>query len=149
MIQPDSLFSSYPDVAQTPTGLDYFLRYLNILEGAKTRIKNLHWAAQKLPVNEHRGAHLYLDNFLDIVSDFQDTVAESSQGILGHMGTDDITGTPIRTSNVSDLLKYITSKTIDFYDNMPAGTIYVGIKSETETFIKDLNKYKYLFELTD
>lgn len=146
----EELFQEFPKGGlQIPEGLGYFINYLNVLEGVKTRIKNLHWAAKKLPVNEHKGAHEYLDDFLEIVQDFQDTVAEASQGILGHMGTDDINGTPIKVNSVADLFTYLIGQSVRFYENIPTGTIYVGIKSETETFIKDLNKYKYLFELTE
>ena len=31
-----------------------------------------------------------------------------------------------------------------FYNNIPSDTCYVGIKSETETFIHNIFKYKYL-----
>ena len=40
-------------------------------------------------------------------------------------------------------------KTEEFYNRIPQDTCYVGIKSETETFIHNIFKYKYLFELTD
>lgn len=147
----EDIFKPYPDsvIGGTNNGLRFFIDYLNILEGCKTRIKNLHWAAKKLPVNEHKGAHEYLDAILDIVSDFQDTVAESAQGILGHMGMDDIQGVSYRVSTLAEFNQYITEKTLAFYKAIPQDTIFVGIKSETETFIKDLNKYKYLFELTE
>ena len=36
-----------------------------------------------------------------------------------------------------------------FYNNIPSDACYVGIKSETETFIHNIFKYKYLFELCD
>lgn len=147
----DTIFQAYPEqtVTGSSSGLGYFINFINVLEGVKTRIKNLHWAAKKLPVNEHKGAHEYLDDFLEIVSDFQDTVAESSQGILGHMSQENIQGTPIEVISPADLLRTLIEKTVSFYEGMPKETVYVGIKSETETFIKDLTKYKYLFELTE
>lgn len=146
----EPIFQEYPSGSTIgSSGLGYFLRYLNVLEGAKTRIKNLHWAAKRLPVNEHKGAHEYLDDILDIVSDFQDTVAEASQGILGHMNPEDIQGIPLREGTVLGLLKSLTNSTLTFYEGIPKDPIFAGIKSETETFIKDLNKYKYLFELTE
>lgn len=132
-----------------PSGLSYFISYLNVLEGIKSKIKNLHWAAKKLPNADKRGAHLYLDEFLDIVVEFQDTVAESSQGILGIMETNAICGTPFTCSSTKELVDYMKSKTEDFYNNLPSGTDYVGIKSETEVFIKDITKYNYLFQLTE
>lgn len=56
---------------------------MNVLEGIKTQTKNVHWASLKLPNRDKRGAHLYLDDFLEEVGDFQDLVAESAMGITG------------------------------------------------------------------
>lgn len=148
----EDIFRPYPDnkgSILTPNGLQFFIAYINVLEGAKTRIKNLHWAAKRLPVNEHKGAHEYLDDFLEVVQDFQDTVAEASQGILGHMTQEVIQGMPMEVNSPAELLRVLTDKTVSFYQEIPSETIYVGIKSETETFIVNLNKYKYLFELTE
>ena len=39
--------------------------------------------------------------------------------------------------------------TKEFYNKIPQEVDYVGIKSETETFIHNIFKYKYLFELCD
>lgn len=132
-----------------PSGSAFFIGYLNILEGMKTKIKNFHWAAKKLSNADKRGTHLYLDEFLDIVSDFQDKVAESYQGILGEMNVDSIAGVSISCSSTSELISYIIDKTTQFYNGMPTDSIYSGIKSETEVFILNLNKYKYLFRLTE
>ena len=145
----DTLLQPLSSISGTPSGLQYFINYINVLEGAKTKIKNLHWGAKNLPNADKRGAHLYLDDFLGIVSDFQDTIAESSSGILGEMDLNDISGIGMTSTTPRDLINTLLDKTVSFYDNMPSGTQYVGIKSETETFIKDLTKYKYLFRLTE
>ena len=52
----------------------FFHEYVNVLEGIKTQTKNVHWASLKLPNRDKRGAHLYLDDFLEEVGDFQDLV---------------------------------------------------------------------------
>lgn len=148
----DTLLTSIYESERDDIGnseLMFFITYINTLEGVKTKIKNLHWAAKRLPIQDKRGAHLYLDDFLDIVAGFQDTVAESSQGILGIMELNDVIGTPVPVISPKELLTYVKDKTIRFYDNMPSSSIYSGIKSETETFIKDINKYTYLFQLTE
>lgn len=62
---------------------NFFLTYVNVLEGIKTQIKNVHWASLRLPNSDKRGAHLYLDDFLEVVGNFQDLVAESAMGITG------------------------------------------------------------------
>ena len=145
----DTLLQPLSSISGTPSGLQYFINYINVLEGAKTKIKNLHWGAKNLPNADKRGAHLYLDDFLDIVSDFQDTIAESSSGILGEMDLNAISGTGMICTTPRDLINILLDKTVSFYDNLPSGTQYVGIRSETEVFIKDLTKYKYLFRLTE
>ena len=145
----DTLLQPLSSISGTPSGLQYFINYINVLEGAKTKIKNLHWGAKNLPNADKMGAHLYLDDFLCIVSDFQDTIAESSSGILGEMDLNAISGIGMTSTTPRDLINTLLDKTVSFYDNMPSGTQYVGIKSETETFIKDLTKYKYLFRLTE
>ena len=60
-----------------------------------------------------------------------------------------VSGICLSCTNPRDLINILLDKTTSFYDNLPSGTHYVGIKSETETFIKDLTKYKYLFRLTE
>ena len=135
--------------SMSPTGLQFFISYINVLEGAKSKIKNLHWVAKNLPNSDKRGAHLYLDDFLEIIADFQDTIAESSSGILGEMNLNAISGVPMSCTTPKELIDTLLEKTISFYEGLPSPTEYVGIKSETEVFIKDLTKYKYLFRLTE
>lgn len=60
---------------------------------------------------------------------------------------DVIQGTYFKVQSIAVLVKYILEKTIPFYENMPKETVWVGLKSETETFIFNVGKYKYLFEL--
>lgn len=61
------------------------------MEGWKTKCKNLHWAAPKGANN----VHVRLDEFLDIISDYQDTVAEGIMGVLNiHIGPNDVKGDP-------------------------------------------------------
>jgi len=143
---PDSLGSVQEN---SDTGLNYFIKYICILEGVKTKIKNFHWAAKNLPNNDKRGTHLYLDDLLGEVSDFQDTVAEGSSGILGFMSIDAVCGIPVPATSTADLMSYMKNQTLSFYDNMPIGSVYAGLKSETEVFIEIINKYTYLFRLTE
>lgn len=43
---------------------EFFINFLNRLEGWKTKCKNLHWAAPK------KNIHVYLDEFLEILSEY-------------------------------------------------------------------------------
>ena len=89
------------------------------------------------------------DEFLSILSGYQDSLAEEYQGLLGHMQPNVIKGTPCDCLNAIDFINEVKSNTYKYYDNIPEGTSYAGIKSECETFIHNILKYKYLFELCD
>lgn len=121
----------------------FFINFLNQIEGWKTKCKNLHWAAPK------KNIHVYLDEFLDIMSDYQDGLAEGYQGILGKMAPNAIKSIPSESLNAIDLISEVLKGTIEFYDKIPQSTVYKGITSECETFIQNINKYKYLFSLCD
>ena len=147
----DNLSIPIDDFNDSPgnSELTFFTTFISVLEGIKTRIKNLHWASEKLDIRDKRGARLYLDEFLDAVIGYQDRLAESCQGILGSMSTSAISGTPFAADNPAELMAYCKEKTLDFYDNLPGGAVYAGIRSETEALILDINKYTFLFGLTE
>ena len=92
---------------------------------------------------------MYLDEFLGILSDYQDGLAEGYMGILGKMQPNVIKGTSSDALNAFDFISEVKSATIAFYDKIPQETIYKGITSECETFIQNINKYDYLFHLCD
>ena len=121
----------------------FFISFLNRLEGWKTKCKNLHWAAPK------RNIHVYLDEFLEILSDYQDSLAEEMQGILGHMAPNKIVGTESDTLNAMEFILEVKNLTLKFYSSIPDSVEYAGVRSECETFIHNIWKYKYLFELCD
>ena len=121
----------------------FFISFLNRLEGWKTKCKNLHWAAPK------RNIHVYLDEFLEILSDYQDSLAEEMQGILGHIAPNKIVGTESDTLNAMEFILEVKNLTLKFYSSIPDSVEYAGVRSECETFIHNIWKYKYLFELCD
>lgn len=141
----DSLFTPMEDEREdnTLTGGQFFINFLNQLEGWKTKCKNLHWAAPK------KNIHVYLDEFLSILSSYQDSLAEGYMGILGKMQPNVIKGTSSNTLNANDFIEEVKAGTLSFYDKIPKETVYKGITSECETFIQNINKYKYLFSLCD
>ena len=138
----DTIKKENPSV-QSKTEPQFFIDFICKLEGWKTKCKNLHWAAPK------KNIHVYLDEFLDILSDYQDSIAEDYQGILGHMQPNAIKGTPSDVLNAIDFIIEIKKGTCEFYKSIPEEICFIGIKSETESFIHNINKYKYLFELCD
>lgn len=120
-----------------------FINFINQIEGWKTKCKNLHWAAPK------KNIHVYLDDFLDVLSDYQDSLAEGYMGILGQMAPNAVKGIPCECLNAIDFINEVRVKTVEFYDSLPTETVYKGITSECETFIQNINKFHYLFSLCD
>ena len=144
MFEEDSLFTPMESSRSTEvSGSQFFINFLNQLEGWKTKCKNLHWAAPK------KNIHVYLDEFLDILSDYQDGLAEEYQGLLGHMQPNAIKGVESSSFNAIDFISEVKQGTLKFYSRIPEGIEFSGIKSECETFIHNILKYKYLFELCD
>ena len=144
--------SRVPLVPRTPvfqnggqvSGLKPFLDFICKLEGWKTKCKNLHWAAPK------KNVHVYLDEFLEVISDYQDTVAEGIMGVLSvHLGPSDVKGDPGNAQNAQQFVDEVKAGTLSFYKQIPENPLYAGLKSECETFIQNVNKYDYLFSLTD
>ena len=126
------------------SGLKPFLDFICKLEGWKTKCKNLHWAAPK------KNVHVYLDEFLEVISDYQDTVAEGIMGVLSvHLGPSDVKGDPGNAQNAQQFVDEVKAGTLSFYKQIPENPLYAGLKSECETFIQNVNKYDYLFSLTD
>lgn len=71
-------------------------------------------------------------------------------GVLNtHLGPNDVKGTPGNASTALELVSEVKEKTLAFYSRIPSDPLYVGLKSECETFIQNVNKYDYLFSLTD
>lgn len=144
--------SKVPLVPRTPvfqnggqvSGLKPFLDFICKLEGWKTKCKNLHWAAPK------KNVHVYLDEFLEVISDYQDTVAEGIMGVLSvHLGPSDVKGDPGNAQNAQQFVDEVKAGTLSFYKQIPENPLYAGLKSECETFIQNVNEYDYLFSLTD
>ena len=144
--------SRVPLVPRTPvfqnggqvSGLKPFLDFICKLEGWKTKCKNLHWAAPK------KNVHVYLDEFLEVISDYQDTVAEGIMGVLSvHLGPNDVKGDPGDAQNAQQFVDEVKAGTLSFYKQIPESPLYAGLKSECETFIQNVNKYDYLFSLCD
>ncbi len=144
--------SRVPLVPRTPvfqnggqvSGLKPFLDFICKLEGWKTKCKNLHWAAPKKTV------HVYLDEFLEVISDYQDTVAEGIMGVLSvHLGPSDVKGDPGNAQTAQQFVDEVKAGTLNFYKQIPENPLYAGLKSECETFIQNVNKYDYLFSLCD
>ena len=117
------------------------VEFLNQIEGWKTKCKNLHWSASNHPL------HVLLGDFGDLLADYQDGLAEGYMGIRGKLDSHILHGVPCHCITASAFISEVRIATITFYDSLPKETVYKGIVSECETFIQNINKYSYLFNL--
>lgn len=118
-----------------------FLSYLSSLTGFLNKCKNLHWAAPKKDI------HVYLDEYHKLMSDFQDAVAEGYMGILGKMGPSDVQCVECGDTDFMKFIDHVIEETTKFYQRIPQGPEFKGLCGETETFMQDSQKYRYLFGL--
>lgn len=140
-MEEETLFASMQEASTQRA--EIFIDFLNNLEGWKTKCKNLHWAAPK------KNIHEYLDDFFDVLQNYQDDLAEDYMGILGKMRPNVIKAVPCESLNAFDFIAEVKRKTLYFYSTIPQDTVYKGIVSECETFIHKINKFDYLFHLCD
>ena len=133
-----------PTISKSETNgnpTDLYINFLCQIEGWKTKCKNLHWAAQNDSI------HRRLDDLADVLSSYQDALAEDYMGINGRVRPDILTGISSNAIEPNTFISEIIENTLSFYSQIDSNVIYAGIKSETETFIHNLNKIKYLFSL--
>ena len=143
LASPDTIKTTISTVVESANPTEVFITFINRLEGWKTKCKNLHWSAPK------KNIHTYLDEFLDVLSDYQDGLAEEIMGITGKFQPNMLKGIPSDTLNAMDFIEEVKIATLAFYDKIPQESVYKGVTSECETFIHNINKYIYLFRLTD
>lgn len=133
-----------PTISKSETNgnpTDLYINFLCQIEGWKTKCKNLHWAAQNDSI------HRRLDDLADVLSSYQDALAEDYMGINGRVRPDILMGISSNAIEPNTFISEIIENTLGFYSQIDSSVVYAGIKSETETFIHNLNKIKYLFSL--
>ena len=138
------LMNDVPTISKSETNgnsTDLYINFLCQIEGWKTKCKNLHWAAQNDSI------HKRLDDLADILSSYQDALAEDYMGINGRVRPDILIGISSNAIEPNTFISEIIENTLSFYSQIDSSVVYAGIKSETETFIHNLNKIKYLFSL--
>lgn len=113
------------------------------LEGYKTRMKELHWDATTM------SSHELCDKITDTISEFEDALAEEMQTISGEtIKPGDIS---IELPKAMTLKEFIAEflKDIYVYYSTLSDAKYIGVKSEVESLIHDMNVYDYLADKTD
>lgn len=108
------ILSNRLDLIVSDTQLQVYINFLCRIEGWKTRCKNLHWAAPK------KNIHTYLDEFLDVLSKYQDSLAEDIMGITGQrLNPTCIKGTFCSTNNATDFINQVNTVTLIFFNKIP------------------------------
>ena len=119
------------------------LNYVNKLEGYKTAIKSLHWDANSLKQHE------LCDDIADVISDFQDLVSEVEQSLSGNLPFNQLKGEPYKVVGLKTFVNDVISSAKEFLKSLEGlGEEYVGMKSETETFIAVMQRKLYLVNFT-
>ena len=121
----------------------YILSYICDVEGWKTAIKQLHWDANSL------SQHQLCDDIASTISDFQDKVAEVEQSISGRLPVNNLKGTPYKITTLKKFVEDVISGTNAFYAKLKnEGDEYIGMRSDTEAVLSDLQRQLYLVDFT-
>lgn len=120
---------------------EIFKKYLNFIEGMKTRLKNVHWK------EEDNAVHVYLDDLTNDVSEFEDKLAEAGQSEFGRFQDGDIQGESIEESNPIRLCEMIFDKTKEFRSELEKREDYEGEISWIDDFLATLKQTKYRLQL--
>ena len=119
------------------------LKFINKLEGYKTAVKNLHWSSKNL------SQHKLFDDVADSLSDFQDKVSEVEQAINGRIPVNKIHGEKYTISTPQKMLADLLSDVKKFYGGLQKlGQDYIGMRSDCEAYISDLQRQQYLLDFT-
>lgn len=119
------------------------LNYVNQLEGWKTAIKSLHWNAKSLE------QHKLCDDIASDIADFQDQVSEVEQSIHGNLPFNQLKGTSYQITNLSDFINDVINESIKMYNSLSNSNDYIGMKSDFESFISEMQRKKYLVNFTE
>ena len=115
------------------------MAYINKLESYKTAIKNLHWSSGNM--SEHK----LLDDIASSLSDYQDDLAETVQGIYGKIKINELRPRKYNITNSKKMINDLLNDTKMFLGSTRSKDM-VGVKSIVEAFIGELNQFSYLMD---
>lgn len=119
------------------------LKYINIVEGWKSGIKNIHWDAQNM------SQHKLCDDIADAIAEFQDQVAEVEQSISGNLPFNDLKPTPYKITDFESFIEDVIEGTTEFYHTLSnKGDEYIGMRSDCESFLSKMQRNLYLCRFT-
>jgi hypothetical protein len=119
------------------------LAFVNKLEGYKTAIKQLHWDAKNM------SQHQLCDDIADSIAEFQDTVSEVEQSISGKLKINSLNPTDYKIKDLKSFVQDVLDATNVFYKKVKGmGDNYVGMASDCESFLSDMQRKLYLVNFT-
>ena len=119
------------------------LNFVNKLEGYKTAIKQLHWDAKNM------SQHELCDDIAESIAEFQDTVSEVEQSISGKLKINSLKPTEYKIKDLKSFVQDVLDETNVFYKDVKnMGDTYVGMASDCESFLSDMQRKLYLVNFT-
>jgi hypothetical protein len=119
------------------------LNFVNKLEGYKTAIKQLHWDAKNM------SQHELCDDIAESIAEFQDTVSEVEQSISGKLKINSLKPTEYKIKDLKSFVEDVLDATNSFYKEVKdMGDTYIGMASDCESFLSDMQRKLYLVNFT-
>ena len=113
------------------------------MEGWKTAIKSLHWDSKNI------SQHKLCDDIADRIADFQDQVSEVEQSISGKLPLNQLKGTTYNITNLKSFVTDVINDSTSFLKEMESeGDKYIGMRSDCESFLSDMQRNLYLVNFT-
>ena len=117
------------------------LSFINKLEGYKSAIKELHWDADNM------SQHELCDDIASLISDFQDQVSEVEQSMSGKLPIGNLNPTPYKVRDLRSFVEDVLDSANSFYKGLK-GDDYIGMRSDCESFLSDMQRKLYLVNFT-
>lgn len=119
------------------------LKYINVCEGWKSAIKELHWDSSNM------SQHELCDKIADLISEHQDKVSEVAQSISGKLPIGNLRPTSYKVSSLKKFVEDVLKESQRFLKEVEGmGDEYVGMKSDCESFISEMQRCLYLVNFT-
>lgn len=117
---------------------DYFINLANILEGYKTRLKELHWSAPSHSI------HLITDEFSSELDKFEDGIMENAIVSIDFIYPGDLNPKLPTVENFETLLEDLRGVLADIKRKAGDSIMWTGIINQVDDFFQTINKYIYL-----
>lgn len=103
----------------------------------------MHWNAKSLE------QHKLCDDIASDIADFQDQVSEVEQSIHGNLPFNQLKGTSYHITNLSDFINDVINESIKMYNSLSDSNDYIGMRSDFESFISEMQRKRYLVNFTE